>query len=734
MNLKLWNSSASSEQTPRSARKALSFFQSLCESSREIPEYREENALPVSKSSMVRPKIHKQVAKLLSTEGKKAEQLQIEELKNTIGMEYHAMFMLDVIKRHSLGKEVLENVQGELTRIQERLDDPRFFLGVIGEFSTGKSTLINALLRDSLLCTDRWIDGKQQGTTSSATLIGYGKLDAQIVFQNRSTVSFGGTLWPKLMSFLGLLSDSAYKEYLLRFLHRYTAKDEMAEQVAQVNLYHPSDQLLQGLVIVDTPGTNTSSHPRHKQVTLNAIKEICDAAIILIDAKVPVPETLLEFLGWEKLRPVLHRCIFVVTHLDEANPKANPKEQKRLLETIQKRIKNFLQLEDPVILPLSPIIFFDPDGTIIKKENQKKFLEEFLQGEEKLYQILHTNKWIVPLEALARSMASLLVQLQSKLDRRAEEYRVQHKALEDNKIPDMASFISEKQEEMQEEFLNHSSQHIEDWQNELDTCATKVLQKIQSCIYSVQSKDDLNNVLKGDRIPSFIRWGENECKNSLSELSEKIHNATQYQQQKFQEKFASIYRSLATLGGLLEESYSINLQENNAFLSGTISLGNNDAASYFDEQTTGDNWRKGGLAGAGAYIGTCIAPGVGTIIGAGLGFLVSLIWSPSLDKLKEESYGKIVPCIRNGFYEMKKKISEAQLIEDYVSAELQTLYQMLWKYQEVYERKVQEMIERDEKQKKQLMDLSYLIEQDKESLQSRMGQLERIQKQLRSRR
>ena len=45
-----------------------------------------------------------------------------------------------------------------LQRIKERTKDPNIYLGIVGEFSSGKSTLINALIGADL-CVTKAIEG-----------------------------------------------------------------------------------------------------------------------------------------------------------------------------------------------------------------------------------------------------------------------------------------------------------------------------------------------------------------------------------------------------------------------------------------------------------------------------------------------------------------------------------------------------------------------------------------------
>lgn len=91
----------------------------------------------------------------------------------------HIEFTENVIKRVQLPQSQTTDLYNLIQRIQQRKNDPNLYLAVIGEFSSGKSTFINALLRDNLLKTSALV------TTSVATRLYYGKsIDIKVKFAN----------------------------------------------------------------------------------------------------------------------------------------------------------------------------------------------------------------------------------------------------------------------------------------------------------------------------------------------------------------------------------------------------------------------------------------------------------------------------------------------------------------------------------------------------------------------
>ena len=99
-------------------------------------------------------------------------------LRESIGIEEHLKFIERLLGEHKVAAHLCRAVQ----RIRDRLADPRLYLAVVGEFNAGKSTFINALIREDLLRAE-----VIQGTTAAATLLGYGPaLNVQVTLASGS--------------------------------------------------------------------------------------------------------------------------------------------------------------------------------------------------------------------------------------------------------------------------------------------------------------------------------------------------------------------------------------------------------------------------------------------------------------------------------------------------------------------------------------------------------------------
>lgn len=154
-----------------------------------------------------------------------------------------------------------EHVAEEAASLAERLSEGRFYVACIGQFKRGKSTLLNALVGDSVL------PAGVVPITTVPTILRYGET-------RRARVRFRGGNW----------TDIAPEE-----LMQYVSEEhnpENAKGVAGVEVFIPSALLADGMCFVDTPGLG-SIFAGNTAATQAFVPHI-DAAIIVVGADPPI--------------------------------------------------------------------------------------------------------------------------------------------------------------------------------------------------------------------------------------------------------------------------------------------------------------------------------------------------------------------------------------------------------------------------------------------------------------
>ncbi|MDP9018011.1 MAG: dynamin family protein [Candidatus Eremiobacteraeota bacterium] len=212
------------------------------------------------------------------------------------------------------GLKNLESLLPEAQRTQlqiarERLQRSRFVLAVVGEFSSGKSFLLNALLGKfryetvanaqrvvGLLATDI------NPSTATITELQYGTAeDANAYFEDGHIERIP---MDRLSKFVAVGNDDAGK------MHDATADERNAPTRVLVTVDSPF--LQRGFTVADTPGL-ASINPAHRRATLQFLPS-ADAVLYLIDTQQPFSEGDAAFLGI--IRQHIDSIFIVQTKID----------------------------------------------------------------------------------------------------------------------------------------------------------------------------------------------------------------------------------------------------------------------------------------------------------------------------------------------------------------------------------------------------------------------------------
>ena len=171
--------------------------------------------------------------------------------------------------------------------LDKKLVENRFNVVVFGEFKRGKTTFVNALLGSEML------PAAVVPLTSIVTAVTWGE-------EVRARISYVG----------GREEDVPPPE-----LGRYvTERDNPGNHlgVRQAVLSYPSDDLRDGVFLVDTPGVG--SVYRHNTEAAREFLPQADAAIFLASADPPISDTEREFL--EEIRGEAARVFFILNKID----------------------------------------------------------------------------------------------------------------------------------------------------------------------------------------------------------------------------------------------------------------------------------------------------------------------------------------------------------------------------------------------------------------------------------
>ncbi len=234
-------------------------------------------------------------------------------------------------------KQALENELSRLTRLPEfqgpavtrlldKLRQNRFHLVVLGAFKRGKSTLINALLGDSLLPT------AIIPLTSVVTILTYGEqLKIEVLFHN------------------GQRRQISQKELVAYITEKGNPGNRKG--VMEVEITYPSEYLQDGVCIIDTPGVG-SVYSHNTEVAYNYLPQV-DAAVFVVTVDPPLSAAEHEFI--RDIRDYVHKLFFVLNKIDYVEEA----ERREALEFTAQILQADLAAEQVKIFPVSAKMALD---------------------------------------------------------------------------------------------------------------------------------------------------------------------------------------------------------------------------------------------------------------------------------------------------------------------------------------------------------------------------------------
>lgn len=520
----------------------------------------------------------------------------------------HIVFATTLMGKYDWEEATKHRLEKQVSAIVDKQNDNLLNISVIGEFSTGKSSFINALVGYELLAVN-----VIQGTTVAITIIEYSE-------------QFSITL----TDFSGKSLKIVFKsiDSLRQQLHIYTTDAAYAKKIDYVTVTLPSDILKNGYRIIDTPGTN-SLELWHEEVTCRAIKELSDLSIILTDATQPMPATLVSFLD-NTLGDSVESCAFVANKID----RIGEKERDGIIKFIGKKICQSFDIEDPMVLPFSSVALTN----CFTKETVRIDSGSFLLTTSSLERLLsYTAKQ--RLRAQAQKILHLVDDIYSTLDNNiksiAAQYQQELQMLERSRQTDFKPFISRQIYLRQKSFMAGAQDYKYKVESVCDSLASEAKNNIETKIQNCSTLDGLSNYIKGSLSKDIKDEGQSIISGTEAQFK-KLRTLFNKELKQFQKEFEREFDKLKIL------SVKFNLKPKDMVVRHSAHSANiAPVTTLITEELSKENWAVGGGAAAGAAIGTVLAPGIGTIVGTVIGLFAGAAAAPDTSGVKGKIKSKL---------------------------------------------------------------------------------------------
>ena len=332
-------------------------------------------------------------------------------LSYTLQIHDYLMELKRLLQSYSASKKISTWI-ADIERLNEKLENMRFQVAVVGEFKRGKTSFINALLRKQILPAD------VVPATATINRITYGNVPSSYIY------------WKD-----GRPVEKIEIDQLADYITKLTDSSAMqAQNIKEAVVRYPCRFCENNVDLIDTPGMNDDD--AMNGVTIRQLYDI-DLAIVTLDPNTPVSNTEARFIAQLVESDQICQIVFVVSKMDTVLAT----HRERLLKLIEERLQNLVRavllenheekdqvmekyaglFTEPVIFPVSNTKALDAyemgDQQALEESGFRKLNEELLPL------IIHTQHCAAimsPLNAIVR-ISREFIQLLQEWERRTTE-------------------------------------------------------------------------------------------------------------------------------------------------------------------------------------------------------------------------------------------------------------------------------------------------------------------------
>lgn len=602
-------------------------------------------------------------------------------------LEPHISFAQALLQRYS-GQEI-NQMRAQLAHIQQKQKDEQLNLTVVGEFGTGKSTFINAMLRKD----DFLVSSAMQGTTVAATVISHSSRFSM------DTEKMNG-------QHQAFMYDSL--EEMKAGVVRATTDPRVASQLRRVQLMLPDTPLSAGFRIIDTPGTNALER-WHEEVTARTIEELSDITVLIVDANKPLAQSFCDFVK-NHLANVLHQCIFVVTRVDMIRPR----EREGVLAYLKERISQEFELADPMVLPYSAYAVLDA----AQGGEASPMAELSYQSEKQMLSYMAHTKLTAQTKRLSCLIDGLYEGLTRQLDTLSQSRLEELQLLQRTQQADLAPFVKQQITQTTHNF----SEKIIPIRNQIINRMNELADQGKASILLELEKCTTVEVLKGftaNRVNALCAQEGKKIGTVPQDHTDPVNELFQEVLFGFQVEFEKAYQELDILNITLgTPSYtfpqSLHVEQ----------VDTQSALKYVSETLEKENRAFWGGAAAGAALGTAIAPGIGTLFGAVAGFIFGGSRAPDLAETKSKTKTTLIPVLNTYFASAVNNTTQA--FDRYTGDVCVNIRKEMEKYLDTYQQQVSAAVTEQNNKIRQAEQKLLSVQQDAQQLSERKGVLQAL--------
>lgn len=348
-----------------------------------------------------------------------------------------------IVTAFSLLPGIIESLNGEekkayterISQLQTRFHDPEFRLAIIGNFSCGKSTFLNALIGRELLSTSdipttaiptyiRWNKEEVLSQIKEEVNI-YGEDDPFIVLTAR-----GGTKYHLTEPGLSKLKAETgihLPDDIGEMIDYITTSNSLIRTIEKIDISFPKREGFENFCLIDTPGMNPGDEENKEHIiqTQTVLREDADAAIVLYTAKDAMSKDTRQFME-ENAMHLMKNAIIILTKMDLVPDK----QISKVIRSTTQLVREQFHQSHPNIYSISAGMAVEYASGRSLSNKDREWAEGFEQAVSAIINQLHARRTELVSQRIASVMKEMIETMSVSISRETEELQKEHERLQ----------------------------------------------------------------------------------------------------------------------------------------------------------------------------------------------------------------------------------------------------------------------------------------------------------------
>ena len=499
---------------------------------------------------------------------------QLKDLTLESSKEFLSKIQELELEKHFIGKNhnQIELVQEQM----KRLESGEFRIAIVGEFSAGKSTFLNALLGQQVLPVSI------RPTTSVINRLFWGEeFLLKVLYQNGNIEEH---------------DLSSIKNFVTERKNPNNKK-----QVKEVWIYAPLELLKGGVSLIDTPGIS-SLFKGHTELTYSLIPQ-CDAVILLATGRQPYTASIEEFL--HDLKSVVDNKVFyILNKIDQIEKENVDTAVKFAGERVAEEVMGAQVFPISAYSALAVRRVENKDADLEDYEDDPRLPEEIPfdkllddsgvpQLERELGSFLEETKGIPLLKELTNRLLNIVKSSEQLLITEEQLLKMDVRKLQ-------ASYkkLIGKKELERVRFGEQITSLKKDLDKKLDICIQKTIQNLNTLPHDVLGRLNLNtyDVENEEKMEQLKQRLQNLIKSEMQRILQTGEKEVVIETQKYViEAHSELKKTISNLSKDFETTLQVDIDPNFVGL-------NVDSSSITSDISLGGNWGGTILQGAFGFL------------------------------------------------------------------------------------------------------------------------------------